>query len=166
MSKNELKPKNGKLPGWAIAVIIVVSSLVVIFYVGFIALFVYLAATEELDSSNNKTIYDTTDDYTIDVTNKFTITNIKKAYYEPVTKMYVIEGTVYNKSYRDYDFVELEFSLYSNGVKVGTAKGIPGDIDKKQSKDFIAVSSSKITSGVDNYKLFKITADKDDDLFD
>ena len=166
MSSNQLKPKNGKLPKWAVALIIVISSLIVLFYAAFIALFVYLVVTEETNSNNNNTIYDTVDNYTVDVTNKFKITNIEKATYEPITKMYVIKGTVVNNSYRDYDFVELEFSLYSKGVKVGTAKAIPGDMDEKESKTFIAVSNGKVTSEIDDYKLLKITADKDDDLYD
>ena len=37
MSSNQLKPKNGKLPKWAVALIIVISSLIVLFYAAFIA---------------------------------------------------------------------------------------------------------------------------------
>ena len=152
MSSN-LKPKNSKLPGWAMAIIIVVAAVVVLFY----ALIVFLIASAivaTVDYSNN---YSITSSHNVKA-------EVDKAYFNNNTNSYVLEGTVSNNTNKEYDDVEISYLLYDTNNKIiGIATSkiddlYPGEKRNFRALPYVITNPKEITK----YKLLRTTTETDD----
>ena len=134
------------LPSWAVFLIIVISTILIFVYVTIIGIFAYLAI-----NGNGEGYFDVTKNFNVSIDNN--------GYYDSNKKEYVIEGVITNKTFREYDDVELEYYLYdNNGVVISVARSFIEDIDSKESVHFKATSDDDV-SVVNKYKLVRIVED-------
>lgn len=155
-TNNNFVPRSGKLPGWAIFLIVFFSFIIMAFYILLFAIFIYAIVDEASQESN--TIKDE-DTYTENITKNFTIDPNIKGYYDSKNKEYVLEGVVTNNSNKSFDDVEIEYYLYDeNGVILSVARAYIEDINPNEKWQFKAVSDDNIEK-VASYKLVKITED-------
>ena len=171
ITENEIKkagskkfvPKSGKLPGWAIVLIIISSFLIMLFYIVFFAFMIY-AIDEENETYNDCTEMNC--DYNENITKNFTISPDLKQYYDSNNKAYVIEGTITNNTNKEFDDVEIEYYLYDvNNVILSTARAYIEEIKPNEKWVFRAMSDDDIKQ-ISNYKLIKIIEYADYDKYD
>ena len=137
--------KMGLTP-WTIFLIIIISTILLFAYVAIIGIFAYLAI-----NGNGEGYFDVTKNFNVSVDNN--------SYYDSNKKEYVIEGVITNKTFREYDDVEIEYYLYDkNGVVISVARSFIEDIESKESVRFKATSDDDV-SEVNNYKLVRIVED-------
>lgn len=167
MNKKEVKnnnfiPRSGKLPGWAVFLIVFFSFLIMAFYIFLFAIFIYAIideASQESDSTKE-------DAYSENITKNFTVDPNIKGYYDSKNKEYVLEGIVTNNSNKSFDDVEILYYLYDeNGVILSFARGYIEDINPNEKWQFKATSDDNIEK-VASYKLVKIIEEQDDYQYD
>lgn len=120
---NNLKPKNGKLPKWAIFVIFGTAILNVIV----IGLFIALIIMDEMNYIND------------DVEKNLIVKKGLTTYLDDESYTYVVSGYVTNISKNPYYEVEIEYYLYDeNNNIIGEATDYVEKIDKGKTWKFSA----------------------------
>ena len=110
--------KNKKLPKWSIGVII----LSFILNIAFIALFIAFAI---IDSKS-------------DIYNDLVI-NQTRSYYNEVSGTYIVTGVITNKSFTDYDYVTIRYTMYDeNDNIIGTGEDYLEELDEGETWRFAA----------------------------
>lgn len=116
------KKKNGKLPKWAIFIIVGLSLLVYLPMILIIILTIYLTPTETSDLNTELIIKDTV-----------------QGYYNEKTNTYSITGYAQNTSNEDIDDIEIEYNLYDkNNNVIGTATAYLNELDENKTWHFTA----------------------------
>lgn len=142
MSKN-LKEKNGKLPGWAIAVIIGASFLTLIIF----AIFIVIAVITEIDNDT-------------DIDKNLVIEGNIQAGEDDEYNAYVINGYITNKSNYTYYDVDITYYLYDryNNI-IGEATDYVMELESGQSWKFSAEYYGTDVSEVYRIELHELEGD-------
>ena len=158
--RKEFVPKNGKLPGWAIALIVVFSVLIMGAYILFFALMIVFA----INDVNNEISEEINQE---NLTYSLTVDKITKHYYSEEDEAYVLEGYITNITDDDYYDIEIKYNLYDqeNGL-VGTAIGYVDKIREGEKWKFKAISTDADTKDVTHYSLISIFGYDDPYRFD
>ena len=141
------KEKNGKLPKWAVLVIIGLSVLICMPIILFLTFMVYGVTN------------------TMPIENSLSISNPVEGHYDSKTNTYFINGYVKNISKDDIDDIELEYNLYDKdnnviGVATTYLEGLKTGNTWKFTAEYTGPNAKNITH-IDINKL-----DLDEDTWD
>lgn len=142
--KNKQKKKNGKLPKWAVLVIIGLSVLICMPIILFLTFMVYGVTN------------------TMPIENSLSISNPVEGHYDSKTNTYFINGYVKNISKDDVDDIELEYNLYDeNNNIIGVAYAYLDELTIGKTWKFTAEYSGKDAKNITHFekKLFEYDYD-------
>ena len=133
------KQKNGKLPKWAIVLIVALSVVAILPTLLFAGIITYGV----IDSVNESV--------------NLTMSNTVEGYYNSKTNTYFINGYVKNDGKDDAHGIEIEYTLYDkNNNIIGTATAYIDELDEGRTWKFTAEYTGENAKDIDHFenKLF------------
>lgn len=136
-----------RTPTW---VIVLIVSMVVLFYVGFIGLCIFVSDDSDVKTNKNGSV--SIDD------GQLTIEKGTKGYYDEKTDNFYIIGTLTNNSSDDYDYVTINYHVSDkDGNILGNATDSIDNLEKGKSWKFKVVYENVDAKEVKNFKINNVS---------
>lgn len=136
-----------RTPTW---VIVLIVTMVVLFYVGFIGLCIFVSDDSDVKTNKNGSV--SIDD------GQLTIEKGTKGYYDEKTDNFYIIGTLTNNSSDDYDYVTINYHVSDkDGNILGNATDSIDNLEKGKSWKFKVVYENVDAKEVKNFKINNVS---------
>lgn len=136
-----------RTPTW---VIVLIVAMVVLFYVGFIGLYIFVSDDSDVKTNKNGSV--SIDD------GQLTIEKGTKGYYDEKTDNFYIIGTLTNNSSDDYDYVTINYHVSDkDGNILGNATDSIDNLEKGKSWKFKVVYENVDAKEVKNFKINNVS---------